>query len=472
MISDIGAEQPSAQIPDCISLISSLNYPNFTGIKVMMSSSSVMFQPAPQIKPKEQFGFAACGYQVWGRRGGGKSNWSRAADNGTVPEPAYSCNHYDNYEADLDIMAAAGANSYRISLEWADFQDGPEQWNDKAITFYRKLFAACKARNIKPMATLLHFTEPTWFTDLGSFEKEENIKYFVTFCQKMFELYRHDITHWGTINEPAIQSFSAYLHGGFPPHRHNLQLTLDVLLNFLKAHAAVYKALKAMPGGDKAQIGLVHNVLKFKPLYWVEPIENNLATFLTELTHNLVMIFLKEGTFNYYMPGVAFKKYSDPDVVGVGDFIGLNFYANAVIGFNLDNLFGPTYFKGQKMGDLALVNDPPGFAAALVECAAFGKPVIVTEFGIADASDKLRVELVTEYLKVYEAMRAANVDLQGLFFWTFKDNYEWAYGFWKKFGMYYLDGTKKDSAVIYEKYMQEKQLVLSTANTVVAFPRR
>ncbi|MES2219081.1 MAG: family 1 glycosylhydrolase [Pseudomonadota bacterium] len=404
--------------------------------------------------PPLLLGFANCGYQSWGRKGGGESNWTRAADNGTVPEPGYSYNHYDNYLADLDIMQAAGANSYRISLDWADFQNAQGQWNGKTITFYKELFAACKARDIKPMVTLLHFTEPAWFSDLGGFEKEGNIRHFVAFAERMFEFYGDEVETWCTINEANIQAFCGYLKGEFPPHKHSLQLMLDVLLNLLKAHVAVFTALKKMPGGDKAQIGFVHNLLKFIPRFAYEPLEVGTATFMTGLMNDLVMNFFKTGKFDYEIPLVASKHDFVPDAVNSLDFIGLNFYANAVIGFNPENGFGPTYFPGQKKGELHLTVDPKGFAAAIDECATLNKPVIVTEYGVADTSDKLRVELLETCLPIIDKKRAAGVKLIGFHEWSIKSNYEWAHGYTQRFGMYHLDGTPMESALIYEEYMK------------------
>jgi beta-glucosidase len=419
-------------------------------------------KPKPKVRSAFDVGFANCGFQAWGRKGGGESDWTVAADNKTVPEPGFSYNHYDNIEADLDIMAAGGANSYRISIDWADIQDEHGQLIDKGVQFYKKLFAACKARNLKVMATLLHFTQPKWFVDKGGFEKEENIHYFVSFSKKMVELFGDDVALWCTINEPAIQAFSGYLLGEFPPHRHNLQMTVAVLLNLLKAHVAVYKEIKRMP--QVTEVGIVHNVLRFKPRYSWEPLEAYAASFLTEIFDDLVMRFLKTGKFDYERTWLDPLRcynlhgschYEDPGAVGAMDFIGLNFYANAVIGFNVTNIFGPTHFAHQKMGDLALTVDPEGLEAALYQCSdAFRKPVYITELGVADTSDLLRQDLLNRCLGMIDKM-CGKIDLRGLYFWTFKANYEWPHGYTKQFGMYRLDGSKMESAIMYEDYMHQ-----------------
>ena len=165
------------------------------------------------------------------------------------------------------------------------------------------------------------------------------------------------------------------------------------------------------------------------------------------------MEFFKTGKFDYEKTLLATRHYADPDAVGAMDFIGLNFYANPVIGLNTTNFFGPTCFPGQKMGDLALTVDPEGLGAAIEQCAALHKPVFITELGVADTSDVLRQELVRRCLAVVDEKRKY-LTVLGLFFWTFKSNYEWNHGYAKLFGMYREDGSKMASALIYEEYMQ------------------
>ena len=382
----------------------------------------------------------------------GPSNWTEAAQNGTVPAPGFSIKHWDQFEADLDLMAKTGANSYRFSIEWSHIEPEPGCYDELVLKQYEKMIAACKARNIEPMLTLFHFNQPLWFTQLGGFENENNIKYFLNFCVNIFNRFSSQVNLWNTINEPAIFAFSGYLLGQFPPHQHNLQRTLDVLTNLLQAHVEVYTVLKQCPNGKNAQIGLVHNLLKFLPRYAHEPIEVYATAFLTNITHQLVMDFLKTGHIQYTLPG-AIKNFYHPNAVNSFDFMGLNFYANAVIGFNIVNGFGPTCFPGQVMSDMYLPIDPQGFAAAIDEFAALGKPVYVTEVGIADRADSLRTKFLREYLAVFQDKLRQGVDLRGLLYWTFADNYEWNEGYTKNFGLFDHGRKPRASIKIYEDFM-------------------
>jgi beta-glucosidase len=388
-----------------------------------------------------------------------KSNWSEAAGKNGVPQFGNAYNHYDNYEADLDIMQRDGCTSYRFSIEWKDIEPEEGVINEIALAHYGKIIAACKKRGIEPMVTLMHFVEPYWFTQKGGFEKEENIqKYFVPHCERIFKAFQKDVKLWCTINEPSLQAFSGYLYGQFPPHRHSVQSTIDVLANLLKAHVEVYAALKQLEGGEEARIGIVHNVLKFVPGMSWEPLENFLTGFLTRITNDLVLNFFKTGVF-YYHNLAAFKFFSDPRAKTSNDFIGLNYYANAMIGFNWKNIFGPTCRPDQVMGDMYLPIDAQGFAAAIDSCAELNVPVIISETGIADNTDRVRAMFLKEFLEVFEQKRAAGLDLRAFYFWTFKKNIEWNEGDTKDFGMYNPDGTDKASTNIYRLFMQKYLLV-------------
>ena len=321
-------------------------------------------------------------------------------------------------------MAKTGANSYRFSIEWSHIEPEPGYFDESVLEQYVKMIAACKKRGIEPMLTLFHFNQPLWFTKLGGFEKAGNTKYFLNFCLTVFNRLSKDVKLWCTINEPAVYAFSGYLLGQFPPHQRNLQKTLDVLTNLLAAHVEVYTVLKQQENGSETQIGIVHNPLKFLPRYSYEPIELILTKFLTNITNDLVMAFLKTGRLNYSLMGTAYKDFYQPYAMESYDFLGLNFYANAIIGFNKQNFFGATCFPEQVMGDMYLPLDPKGFAAAIDAFAASGKPIYITETGIADQKDLLRKKFLEDYLNVVKEKRKAGMDIRGLYYWTFIDNYE------------------------------------------------
>ncbi len=390
-------------------------------------------------------GFGSSMFQTSGASCGA-SNWTEAARLGTVPDAAPALSHWDNYEVDLDLIQSTGAKQYRVSIEWSHIEPLQGRFDEEVIARYHKIIDACIARGIKPMLTLYHFNEPLWFTELGGFEREENIEHFIKYCSHVFPQFSPKVKLWCTINEPAVQAFMGHFLGDFPPHKHNVHLTVTVLKNLLKAHVDVYHALKVLPEGDSAMIGIVHNVLRFKKLHRFDPIGALITGTFTPITNDLVMNFFKTGTFVYkrcFLQNVVYTDIRAPDA---NDFIGLNFYANPVVGFNSKNGYGPTCRAGQVMGDMFLPVDPVGFAAALDEVAELKKPIYVTEIGVADASDKLRQQFLVEYFGVIKAKLEAGMDIKGCFLWTTWDNYEWNQGNTKSFG--FFDANRQPRASV------------------------
>jgi beta-glucosidase len=379
----------------------------------------------------------------------GKSNWSEAMRKGTVPDPGDISKHLENFYSDLNLMAEAGYNTYRFSIEWCEIEPEEGKFNELAILRYRKMFAACKARKMEPMITLLHFVEPYWFTEKGSFEKENNIFYFVRYTRKVFAECSDLVTLWNTINEPGVLAFSGYYYGQFPPHERNF-LNLDkaknVLANLLKAHVAVFEAIRGMPDGRFAEIGLVHNYLKFIPRRDWEPLEAFFTKKLTELTNDIVMTFLSTGRIEHI-------NYYDPMAIESFDYMGLNFYANPVLGMNITNGFGPTCFPGQVLGDMFLPIDPRGFGDAIDKMAALGKPLYITETGIAaNDCDSLRIMFLEDFLAVYNEKKASGIDLRGFYYWSFVKNKEWDQGDTKDFGLLQSDRQKRPSTGLFEQF--------------------
>lgn len=399
-------------------------------------------------------GFANSTFQTYGLLGG-ESNWTAAARKGTVPEHDSSINHWDHFEHDLERMAAMGVNSYRFSIEWSDIEPKQGQIDENVLKRYAQLFATCHKHHIEPMLTLYHFTEPLWFTKLGSFEKEENIQYFVNFCKLIFSRFHSQIKLWLTFNEPALQAFSSYFYGQFPPHQHNLKKTIVFLRHLLEAHVATYKALKSLPGGESAQIGLVHNALRFLPRYWWEPLERIIASVCSYITHDLVLSFLKSGHYHYHHFFVN-EDYYDASAPFSYDFIGLNFYGNAVIGFNKQNFFGPTQFPHQEMSDMFLPIDPEGFVIAIDDMASLKKPIYVTEIGLADERDVLRAKFLNLYFDIIKIKIEDGVDIRGCYIWTFADNYEWNMGYSKKFGLHDHERRERRSAQEFKTFIKRR----------------
>lgn len=410
-----------------------------------------------------RIGFASSMFQTSGPRCG-ESDWTESARRGRVPDSTQPKPLWDNIDERLDRMKDVGATIFRISIEWSHVEPTPGHFDEAVLAQYEHLIDGCIARGIQPMLTLHHFNSPLWFSELGGFEQEKNIQYFVNYSKTVFSRFSSKVPLWCTINEPGVFAMMGYLLGKFPPHVKDSSTAVHVLKNLLQAHIDVYQALKAMPNGEEAKIGIVHNVLKFKSLYQYDPIAYAVKNHFNPISNDLVMEFFRTGRF--YFPRTFRKDIEYTHVLAKtsNDFFGLNFYANPIVGPNLTNIYGPTCRKGQVMGDMFLPIDPVGFAEALDDLAQFGKPIYITETGVADKddNDERRQKLLPLYFDIVDKKRAAGYDIPGVCMWTEQDNYEWDQGNLKSFGFFDREGKARPSVELLKKIIRDHTIIEQT----------
>ena len=400
------------------------------------------------------FGFANSMFQSSFAGDCGLSNWTNSMKNNKVTQSDVKISHWNNFKNDiLQMKDDFNVTTYRISIEWSHIEPTKGNYDHAILMKYKEIAEYCLQLNIEPMFTLHHFTEPLWFSEMGGFIDENNLVYFVEFCMYVYSNLHTVVKLWCTFNEPAVYAFMGYLLGQFPPHNTNLQKTLIVLKNLLCTHVEIYHKLKAID--ETCQIGIVHNVLIFKQLYMYDILAYGLASFLNPITNDLVIEFLKTGKFSYVsnLLGIDIKCdiTKNFSTLQNNDFIGLNFYANPVVGPNVTNIYGPTHFNNQEMGDMFLPLDAKGFGNAIDMIATLDIPIYITEIGIAyktnDDNDELRKKFVIEYVDMIESKINEGANILGCYFWTFRDNYEWNQKD-KCFGFHDIDGNSKKSCKI------------------------
>jgi len=394
------------------------------------------------------WGVATAAHQVEG--GCDNNNWSaweQARNARGEPRIARgqvagaACEHWKRYEQDIQLMKRLGVRSYRFSLEWSKIEPRQGFFDPAAIQHYHDVFDALQREGLEPMVTLLHFTWPSWFEELGAFEREENIAIFQRFCERVFGEYGHRARLWCTINEVEVVSLIGYLLGMFPPGKRDLRATAQVMRNLVLAHGRVYHALKAMPGGQRARIGLVKNIFQFDPSRrWNLP--DWIAARLVERAHNgCILDYLETGVFRFRVPGIVWLITHDPEVKGAGDFIGLNYYSH----FNARVRLHPWQpvcnwpRPEDQMSDMHYPLYPEGFHRALHCIAQQRMPIYVTENGVADGDDRLRARFIRRYIYAMHRAMQQGVDVRGYYYWSLMDNFEWAEGYDMRFGLYEVD---------------------------------
>lgn len=394
------------------------------------------------------WGVAAAAHQVEG--GCDNNNWSRweteSAPDGTPriaggQKAGRACDHWNRYRDDIQLMKDLGLGSYRFSPAWSKIEPSPGEWNDEAIRHYHDVIDALIAAGIEPMLTIHHFSHPLWFDDLGSFEDESNLDHFVSYAERLFSEYGGKVTTWCTINEPAVFATVGWSQGLFPPGKKDPQLTAEVLANLMTAHARVYAALKAMPGGDEARVGLVKNMFQFDPDRRYHLLDWMSARIAEHVFNGAILGCLKTERFRAFVPGQISVTRDVPGISSSLDFVGLNYYSHFLVRFQANP--GEPLVMVERPGDIQ--TDMPyaiyaeGFYRAIKSIAELGVPVYITENGIADATDDRRELFIRRYLHAMHRAMAEGADIRGYYYWSLMDNFEWAEGYDMKFGLYAMN---------------------------------
>jgi beta-glucosidase len=401
--------------------------------------------------PEEFYwGAATASYQVEG--GIENTDWAQAAREGRVPQAGRACEHYNRFEADFDIAKSLGHNCHRISIEWARIEPEEGKFDEKEIEHYLAVLAALRARHIKPFITLWHFTLPQWFTESGGFERKDAPEIFARYCGYAARKLGNDCRHFATLNEPSVFASKGWLAGDWPPFKkwpglnflkgipagrdftgqdsrfRNIFRYFKVRRNLIAAHNLAYDAINAVAFG--AEVGIIHQVVLFHANG--NPLNTLLAWFMNwHWTHSFL--------------GRVYQKC---------DSIGINYYLHKKFGDTV------TYKKTDMGWDVY----PEGLCAALLMVKRYKKPIWVSEAGVADATDRIRADYITRLIRATLAAMQEGADVRGFMYWSLLDNYEWANGFEKRFGLVEVnyDTLKRmirPSAYVYKEIIERNAVL-------------
>ncbi len=405
------------------------------------------------------WGVATASHQI---EGNNRNNWSQFEDSKGLQRSANACEHWGRWKGDFDLIENLGVGHYRFSLEWSRIEPEEGNWNLDAISQYEAMIDDLLRRNIEPMVTLHHFSHPIWFQDRGGFEVEQNIGFWVRFCEKMFETLGGRVKWWCTINEPAVFTSMGYILGEFPPGERSFKKTRAVSTNMMRAHARCYRRLKSMPNGDRARIGLVKNINIFDPyrrwniLHWLQ------AKLLDEMFNRCWLRGLATGKFRAPSSLLSTKIEGLKDS---SDFIGVNYYTHL-----LTTPFMPTTVEidplkrpWEERTDFRYPMYAEGLRRSFEMVKSLDMPIIVTENGVADDDDDMRPEHIRRHLWITSEAIRDGLDIRGFYHWSLMDNFEWAEGYAQRFGLYHVDfetqeRVLKESGRLYSQYVSSTKM--------------
>lgn len=432
--------------------------------------------------PKDmKWGAATAAYQIEGaafKDGKGLSIWDTFShtpgkvlngDNGDV-----AIDSYHRYDEDIQLMKELGIDTYRFSVSWPRiFPTGSGEVNEKGLKFYHDFVDALLANGIEPMCTLYHWDLPQALQDEGGWGTRKTIDAFADYAELMFKEFNGKVKSWITINEPWCVSFLSNFIGIHAPGNQDLQLATNISHHLLLAHGKAVSKFRELEivGG----IGYAPNV------EWLEPFSskqedidacNRGMGFLMEWFFDPVF----KGSYPAFMvdwfeqKGATLQiEEGDMEIISQPiDFLGINYYTGSVGRYKKnEDLFDLERIDiGYEKTDFDWFIYPEGFYRVLAKIKdQYGAiPIYITENGACyndevengRVRDQRRIEYLKQHLTSLKRSIDYGVNIKGYLTWSLLDNFEWAEGYDKRFGIIHVDfntmvRTKKDSYYWYKQ---------------------
>jgi beta-glucosidase len=427
---------------------------------------------AAVLPPGFALGASTAAYQIEGavsEGGRGQSVWDTfCAQPGRIVDGstgAVACDHYHRWAEDVALMADLGLDGYRFSVAWPRVQpDGTGPGNTAGLDFYDRLVDGLLAAGVAPMATLFHWDLPQRLEDAGGWLERATAERFAEYAGLVAERLADRVAHWIPVNEPNVVTMLGYATGVHAPGRTLLFDALPAAHHLLLGHGLAASALRA---AGARSVGTAANHTPVRPA--TDTDEDRAAAALYDtLWNGLFAAPVLRGRypegFADLMPGPV-----EDDLARIAvplDFYGVNYYNPtrvAAPGTELPGVAQAPTVEGVPFVLVELDGDhprtdfgwpvvPDGLRETLVglarEYGAALPPLVVTENGCAyddppgpDGAihDGRRIDYLAGHLRAVGEAVAAGVDVRGYFTWSLIDNFEWAEGYTKRFGLVHVD---------------------------------
>jgi beta-glucosidase len=410
-----------------------------------------------------EWGAATASYQIEGacrEDGKGLSVWDVFTQQpGRVFEGhtgEIACDHYHRYREDVALMAELGLQTYRFSVSWPRvIPFGSGEANEKGIDFYSRLVDALLEAGISPCLTLYHWDLPQALQDRGGWAERDTAKHFTDYAQLLYKRLGDRVKRWITHNEPSITAILGHQWGILAPGIRDLSVTARVIHHLLLSHGLAVQAFRA--AGIEGEIGITNANSSFEPAddepQTLEALESALD-FGPRLWHGPVYgRGYPERVLRYYEAndGPFPIEAGDLELIAVPtDFLGVNLYTRQRI------VPDSTRGVGFRQAEPTLPLTDFGYEAAPHALGDFvrwvsreydGPRIYVTENGACDntapkegvVEDTFRMELLRGFLVGLAGAINDGVDVRAYYVWSLLDNFEWAFGYSKRFGIVWMD---------------------------------
>lgn len=381
-----------------------------------------------------------------------------------------ACEFRTRFREDLDRAKALGTTCFRLSIEWARVEPAEGVYDEAAIAWYRDLLDECAKRDLVPFVTLFHFCCPDWLAARGGWTAKDAPRAFERYAAKMAERLGDRIDFWTTQNETMGYLSLGYLGGVWAPGHKSPAKFWKALGNLIRGHGAAYRAIHRMDVADadgdgvRASVGVVHNFAILDPWNPKNPANRAIAKAAHTIMNRIFLDALSTGRTRADKIDLGRDKAGRrirvpflPAEPGTLDHLGINYYTRFLIKLSVKEPLvgvqqatraaktvrsGAVDPEGNPLpqNEMGWLIHPQGIRRAMNEVKRYGVPVYITENGIPDADGAERARYIADHLhQLHLAVAEDGCDVRGYIHWALMDNFEWAEGYWPRFGLYKVD---------------------------------
>jgi len=403
------------------------------------------------------FGAATAAYQIEGSSFGGcgPSHWDTfAATPGNVARAeggAVACDHYHRWREDLDLVRAAGFDAYRFSTSWSRVMPDGVTVNPEGLDFYDRLVDGMLARGLQPFLTLYHWDLPAALSDLGGWRNRDTCLRFGDFTETVIRRLGDRLATVATINEPWCVAWLSHFLGAHAPGLRDIRAAARAMHHILLAHGI---AVERMRGLGQTDLGIVLNFDHAAPA--------------SDSAEDKAAAATQDAIFNrWFLEAICHRRYPAEALAGLEphmpagwrddmaligqkiDWLGINYYTRHLYRHapgtawpSCVDVAGP--LPKTQMGWEIYPEGLEQFLTRIARDHTGDMPLYVTENGMANDDhagqpDPVREDFIAAHFTAAQRAIAAGVNLRGFFYWSLLDNYEWAEGYQKRFGLVHVD---------------------------------
>ncbi|MSP61223.1 MAG: glycoside hydrolase family 1 protein [Myxococcales bacterium] len=465
------------------------------------------------------WGTATASYQIeGGLHGSDWYQWESTPSNVTNAHADDGDHSYDLFDADSEAAQSIGNNTMRLGIDWsrlfptaASFPQSPDP---AAVKHYHDVFASLKKRGLQPMVTLYHWALPIWLQDLTKLTETSGWlddgmpNKFALFAAWAGKEYGGEVDLWCTLNEPVVNLAAGYFNGVHPPRRSfgdpggvdmAVQRAMNAARNMVLAHGKSYEALHSSDtvdsdgDGQGAEVGIAFNMPSFQAYKSDDPAlqkqHDDATRRLRYISNQAFQDAVTKGNLDYdldeKLDGPK-DKIGDPSLKDHIDWMGLNYYSIVQVATLGKSSVGPItglprtghldtdHPKTEYSWDVY----PEGLRESLDALRPYGKPIYITENGLADSTDAQRPRYLADHLYVLQKAIADGIDVRGYYYWSLIDNFEWQAGYCPRFGLFAIDYqdpkrtriARPSAKSVYQKIIAEKGVDPSLFKQFPSYP--